>query len=153
MEGLVQGLCFAPAGRDLAIAAEQNTVDIWDLGDASKPREKLVLARHATTPDVSLSPTGVAFCSGTIFSTMGIGPHAPSWRDSLEFEVAQATLTHPRALNAALRLKPTLVNMVHPISGESILQYAVRKKSRSCVDQLLRARCAIGPGVASTLAA
>ncbi|KAH8045359.1 Rab guanyl-nucleotide exchange factor [Aureococcus anophagefferens] len=28
MEGLVQNLCFAPAARDLAIAAEQNTVDV-----------------------------------------------------------------------------------------------------------------------------
>ncbi|KAH8059121.1 Rab guanyl-nucleotide exchange factor [Aureococcus anophagefferens] len=112
MEGLVQNLCFAPAARDLAIAAEQNTVDVWDLSDASRPREKLVVTRHATTNDVALSLRGFAFCNGTIFSTMGVGSRVPA--------------------------------RVNPVSGESILQYAVRKKSRRAVDQLLHADCPIG---------
>ncbi|KAK7236808.1 calcium ion transmembrane transporter [Aureococcus anophagefferens] len=155
MEGLVQNLCFAPAARDLAIAAEQNTVDVWDLSDASRPREKLVVTRHATTNDVALSLRGFAFCNGTIFSTMGVGSrvparagndqrNVPAWYDALNHEVARATLDHPRALRAALRLHRTLVNQVNPVSGESILQYAVRKKSRRAVDQLLHADCPIG---------
>ncbi|KAH8072910.1 Rab guanyl-nucleotide exchange factor [Aureococcus anophagefferens] len=155
MEGLVQNLCFAPAARDLAIAAEQNTVDVWDLSDASRPREKLVVTRHATTNDVALSLRGFAFCNGTIFSTMGVGSrvparagndqrNVPAWYDALNHEFARATLDHPRALRAALRLHRTLVNQVNPVSGESILQYAVRKKSRRAVDQLLHADCPIG---------
>jgi len=68
----------------------------------------------------------------------------PAWYDALNHEVARATLDHPRALRAALRLHRTLVNQVNPVSGESILQYAVRKKSRRAVDQLLHADCPIG---------
>ena len=144
MEGLVQNLCFAPAARDLAIAAEQNTVDVWDLANPSQPREKLVVTRHTTTNDVALSARGFVFCNGTIFSTMGMGSRVPAWYEALSHEAARATLDHPRALSAALRLHRTLVNQVNPVSGESILQYAVRKKSRRAVDQLLHADCPIG---------
>ena len=55
MEGLINGLAFAPGARSLAVAADQNTVDVWDLTDPTEPVETLVETRHAPTADVAFS--------------------------------------------------------------------------------------------------
>lgn len=162
-EGQVQNLAFSPVSYDLAIASEQNFVEIWQLDENSKgsdtrkshrsamqsaeclrPITKLVLRRHTNTHDVSLSATGFAYCSGTIFSTFGVGPNSPRWDDRMSFEMLQASLDHPKSLETILRQHPTVVNAQSPLSGESLLQYAVRKKTSAIVDQLLGANCRVG---------
>ena len=197
MEGLINGLAFAPGPRSLAVAADQNTVDVWDLTDPTEPVETLVETRHAPTADVAFSrragrepkgvPSssspddprgtprrrrdassddprgtprrrvlgrssgryprrrrGVAFCSGSLFSTLGADDLEPAWHEATTFEAAQAALDDPRALAAALRRHPTVVNARNPVSHESLLQFAVRKKTYHCVDVLLRAACSVG---------
>lgn len=162
-DGQVQNLAFSPVSYDLAIASEQNYVEIWQLDEDRKgtdmrkshrspvlsteclrPITKLVLRRHTNTHDVSLSATGFAYCSGTLFSTFGVGPYSPRWDDRMSFEMLQASLDHPKSLETILRQHPTMVNAQSPLSGESLLQYAVRKKTSATVDQLLGADCRVG---------
>lgn len=147
-EGLIQNLCFSPSSMDLAIASEQNFVEIWQLpGEVASdhdPVTKLVMHRHTSTHAVALSRTRLAHCSGRLFSTYGIGQQSPAWDDRMSFEFLQASLDHARSLDALLRHHPSIVNAQSPLTGESLLQYAVRKKSFATVDQLLSAACHVG---------
>ncbi|KAJ8607183.1 hypothetical protein CTAYLR_007342 [Chrysophaeum taylorii] len=147
-EGLIQNLAFSPVSLDLAIASEQNYVEIWQLSGGAEyerpPITKLVLRRHTSTHDVALSATGFAYCSGSLFSTFGGGRKEPKWDDRMNFEMLQASLNHRKSLETILREHPTVVNAQSPLSGESLLQYAVRKKTSATVDALLGADCRVG---------
>ncbi|KAH8047025.1 hypothetical protein JL722_13363 [Aureococcus anophagefferens] len=140
-EGLVQFIEFSPCAPSLlAVASEQPCV--WADVGAAAPR----LAPRCggtSTHGVSLSRHGLAYCSGTLFSTYGTGTNAPSYADRPSYEMAQAALDHDRALGAILCAHPSVVN-ARGFSGETLLQYAVRKKSAAVVERLLGARCVVG---------
>ncbi|KAK7232599.1 Rho guanyl-nucleotide exchange factor [Aureococcus anophagefferens] len=141
-EGLVQFIEFSPCAPSLlAVASEQPCV--WADVGAAAPRLALALRRHTSTHGVSLSRHGLAYCSGTLFSTYGTGTNAPSYADRPSYEMAQAALDHDRALGAILCAHPSVVN-ARGFSGETLLQYAVRKKSAAVVERLLGARCVVG---------
>lgn len=156
-DGGIQNLAFSPVGYDLAIASEQNFVEVWHLADGAC-ETKLALRRHTSSHSVSLSSGTFAFCSGSLVTVFGGGRRgggdddggsaargrSPSWDDRVSFDVAQSTLDHPKALDAMLRRHPTIVNAVSPLSNESLLQYAVRKKSAATVDRLLATKCRVG---------
>ena len=143
-EGLVQFIEFSPCAPSLlAVASEQPCVEVWADVGAAAPRLALALRRHTSTHGVSLSRHGLAYCSGTLFSTYGTGTNAPSYSDRPSYEMAQAALDHDRALGAILCAHPSVVN-ARGFSGETLLQYAVRKKSAAVVERLLGARCVVG---------
>ncbi|KAH8045852.1 hypothetical protein JL722_14008 [Aureococcus anophagefferens] len=108
-EGLVQFIEFSPCAPSLlAVASEQPCV--WADVGAAAPRLALALRRHTSTHGVSLSRHGLAYCSGTLFSTYGTGTNAPSYADRPSYEMAQAALDHDRALGAILCAHPSVVN-------------------------------------------
>jgi len=160
-QGAVQGVGFGPPEarhHDLAVAAHQSSVDVFRIphprakkrgdGDAEPApgaalRPRIALSRHEASHDVALSRRGLAVASGAVFACYGLGKHARGRDGCPSFDLLRSCLERPDVLAEVLKRHPHAVH-ARSRSGETLLQYAVRKKSEDVVDLILNADCPFG---------